>query len=247
MYALLKKFIPFLSNHNLRKLAKRIRYFGRRRYCPVCNSYASAFQPFGLIPREEAKCPFCGSLERHRLIWVFFQRKTNLFNSPLKKMLHIAPEPMFAKIFSNTDSINYISGDLLNPDAMVIMDVTDIKYPDNSFDVIYCSHVLEHVLDDRKAMREFWRVLKPSGWAVLQVPITAANTHEDSSITDPVERERVFGQWDHVRRYGPDYKERLVEAGFVVEQIEASQIVSERELERLRINRSEDVFYCTKS
>jgi len=178
---------------------------------------------------------------------MFFLRRTSLFNPPRKKMLHIAPEGIFAKVFSKVDNIDYLTGDILNTRAMVKIDITDIKYPDDSFEVVYCSHVLEHVLDDRKAMREFWRVLKPSGWAVLQVPITAVKTHEDPSITDPAERERVFGQRDHVRSYGPDYKERLVEAGFVVELVNATEIVSESELERWRIQRNEDVFYCTKS
>lgn len=117
-------------------------------------------------------------------------------------MLHVAPEPSFGVIFSKSKYIDYLSADLYDKSVMVKMDITDIQYPENYFDIIFCSHVLEHVLDDKKAMREFLRVLKPTGWAVLQVPIMAMKTIEDPSITDPDERLRVFGQHDHVRRYG---------------------------------------------
>ncbi|EID14766.1 type 11 methyltransferase [Mycolicibacterium phlei RIVM601174] len=129
---------------------------------------------------------------------------------------------------------------------MIKMDITDIEFEDNFFDVIYCSHVLEHVQDDRKAMREFHRVLKPAGWAVLQVPITANETFEDPSVTDPVERLRLFGQEDHVRRYGPDYKERLSGAGFTVDVVEARDFLSPSELSDMRIDPGGRVYVCRK-
>jgi SAM-dependent methyltransferase len=243
----IKRLVPIGMKSRLKAAAKKIRYFGRKRFCPVCENHASSFEPMGVIRREEAKCPYCGSLERHRLFWLFFDKHSALFSPPRKKMLHVAPEPIFEKKFSRSENIDYLTADLANPRAMVKMDITDIRYPDNSFDVIYCSHVLEHVLDDRKAMREFRRVLKPSGWAVLQVPINAEKTFEDPSITDPAERERVFGLRSHVRRYGPDYEERLKEAGFLVKRISATDIVSEKDMERMRISNAEAVFYCTKA
>ena len=246
MLSTLKKYIPASAKHQLRRASKKMRYLGRRRFCPICQNHASNFDTYEVVPRPEATCPFCGSQERHRLIWLFFQRRTNLLMGPSKSMLHVAPEPFFADIFKEANQIEYLSADLIASNAMVKMDVTDIRYPDDSFDVIYCSHVLEHVPDDQKAMSEFLRVLKPSGWAVLQVPITADATFEDPTITDPLEREKVFGQKDHVRRYGPDYVDRLTGVGFNVQRIRATEIASGSEIESMVIDKDENVFYCTK-
>jgi ubiquinone/menaquinone biosynthesis C-methylase UbiE len=126
-------------------------------------------------------------------------------------MLHVAPEPCFERRFRERLGKSYITGDLFDPGAMVKMDITDIKYPDQSFDVIYCSHVLEHVQDDRRAMREFHRVLKRAGWAILLVPVTAEVTFEDPAIIEPRERLEAFGQEDHVRRYGSDYLDSMTQ------------------------------------
>lgn len=128
------------------------------------------------------------------------------------------------------------------------MDVTDIQYEDGSFDVIYCSHVLEHVPDDRKAMAEFHRVLKPDGWAILLVPITASKTIEDPSVTAPEDRLRLFGQEDHVRKYGPDYIDRLINAGFAVKEIAATDFLSERGIRRMEVQThvAGNIFLCTK-
>ena len=130
--------------------------------CPCCRSYLRTFKAFGLVSRPEAKCPICGALERHRLMHLYMTRKTDLFNGHPKRMLHVAPEPELSRWLRKAANINYVSADLLNPQAMVRMDICDIQYRDNTFDVIYCSHVLEHVPDDTKAMREFWRVLARS-------------------------------------------------------------------------------------
>src|SRR5262249_46840929 len=145
-------------------------------------------------------------------------------------------------------NLDYLTADFLDTSAMVVMDVTNIQYPENTFDVIYCSHVLEHVLEDRKAMREFRRVLKPGGGAVLLVPIEADSTFEDPTVTDPKDRERVFGQQDHVRLYGPDFGDRLSEAGFTIRVVRPFDLGSPEELARLAIPSDEaPVFYCTKS
>jgi predicted SAM-dependent methyltransferase len=131
---------------------------------------------------------------------------------------------------------------------MVRMDIMDIRYPDQHFDVIYCSHVLEHVEDDRKAMREFHRVLRSDGWAILLVPITARETFEDPSITTPEERLKTFGQEDHVRRYGPDYADRLRDAGFRVEVTRAGDLVPGDEILRMRLTTATtgEIHFCTK-
>jgi SAM-dependent methyltransferase len=220
---------------------------GDARYCPCCQSHLRRFKPYGeVVARPEAMCGVCGSVERDRLLHLFLTRKTDLLDGTPKKLLHIAPELNMRSLFSSIDSIDYLSADIADVSAMVRMDITDIQYPDNSFDVIYCSHVLEHVPDDRKAMGEFLRVLKPGRWAILHVPITAEVTFEDPSITEPKERERLFGQFDHVRRYGPDYANRLADAGFVVETHQYAQEVGPETAELCGLDSTEIVHLCRK-
>ncbi|MEM0913076.1 MAG: methyltransferase domain-containing protein [Planctomycetota bacterium] len=231
------------------RAAKRILYAGSALECPVCQLSFRKFLPSTPHQRPDARCPACDAVERDRLTITFLRDRTDLFDGRPKRFLHIAPEPLMAKIFRRAaGEAGYLSGDLFSPRAMEKMDITDIHHPDASFDVVYCSHVLEHVPDDRKAMREFCRVLKPDGWAILNVPITADVTDEDPSITDPQERLRRFGQTDHVRRYGPDYADRLRESGFevnvfkvldVVDAERAAKIGIEKDLER-------SVFFCRR-
>jgi hypothetical protein len=186
------------------------------RYCPVCRRFSAGFRPFGVKRRPNATCPRCGSLERHRLLWLYFGCRTDLFDGRPKSLLHVAPERHLAPLLWQVPGLTYLSADLDSPLAMASMDLTDAPYPDASFDVILCNHVLEHVPDDRRAMQELFRMLKPGGWAVLQVPMSGEKTDEDPTVTDPKERERRFGQSDHVRMYGRDYGDRLADAGFEV-------------------------------
>ncbi|HEY8259045.1 MAG TPA: methyltransferase domain-containing protein [Gemmatimonadales bacterium] len=223
-------------------------YSGTSRWCPVCNRSSRRFRTYGLVPREEAECPQCGALERHRLVWLYFTGRTDLFDGREKRVLHVAPEPCLEDRFRRRLGEGYLTGDLLDPHAMERMDITDIRHPDESFDVVYCSHVLEHVPDDRRAMRELHRVLKKDGWAVLLVPITVERTVEDPTITDPAERERLFGQHDHVRRYGSDYVDRLREAGFEVSVTEVSDLLGEDERRWMGLSRSAARIYgCRRS
>ncbi len=183
-------------------------------------------------------------MNRHRFIYLFLTRQTDLLNSHGKKMLHIAPEPELAPIFRRLVGPGYLTADLFDPHAMVRMDITDIQYPASSFNIVYCSHVLEHVPDDRKAMREFRRVLTPDGWALVVVPVNVPRTVEDPTITDPAERQRLFGQVDHVRRYGPDVEDRLKEAGFDVETIHPHEAMETSERERCGITETEILHFC---
>lgn len=202
---------------------------------------------FGIVPREDAQCVHCGALERHRFLWLFLQKKTDLFDGKPKKMLHVAPEHCFESRFKKRLDDDYLTADLFNPRAMVKMDITDIQYADQSFDVIYCSHVLEHVPDDKQAMREFLRVLKNDGWAILLVPIISEKTFEDSSIVDPKKRLKAFGQEDHVRRYGPDYVDRLHDVGFNVEISKVGDLADRNDALKMGLtSASGDIFYCTK-
>ncbi len=222
-------------------------YYGNKRFCSVCGKSSGKFQKFGIVPREEAQCFFCGALERHRFLWLYLLEKTTLFDGITKKMLHVAPETCFKSKLREQLGDNYITADLSGSNVMVKMDITDIKYPDQSFDVIYCSHVLEHVKDDKKAISEFYRVLKNNGWAILLVPITREKTFEDPSITRPLDRLKAFGKDDHVRSYGLDYIDRLIEAGFNVKTIKVNDIVNEYEILKMRLTESSgEIYYCTK-
>lgn len=230
----------------LKMTRARLFYSGSRHCCIICGRRARKFFDQSNPPRRNIKCPFCDSFDRHRLDWVFFQRSTDLFDGSPKRMLHIAPEYGLADRFRRIPGVDYVSGDLNSPRAMVKMDITAIQYPDNHFSVIYCSHVLEHVPDDRKALAEFFRVLAPGGWAVLQVPIRGRRTWEDLGITDPDERTRLFGQADHVRNCGPDYVERMRDAGFDAEVIRAGDVLTQDELTEMAIPETRLVFFCRK-
>lgn len=156
-------------------------YRGTGRWCPVCKRSSKKFRPAGFIVREDAECVFCSALERHRFVWLYFEKMTNLFDRTPKKMLHVAPESCFEPALKEKLGENYITADLVNPLAMVRMDVTDIQYPDEYFDIIYCNHVLEHVQDDKKAMREFFRVLKKR-WMGHAVGADHCQTNRGRSI-----------------------------------------------------------------
>lgn len=228
------------------RLLKKLRYYGNKRYCPVCDSHLRCFLPSGLAETPDRRCPICNSVERHRLIMLFLERHTDLFSGIPQKMLHIAPEPELSARFKKHRSLQYISADLNDPKAMLQLDVTDIDFADNTFDVIYCSHVLEHVPNDKQALKEFARVLKSTGWAILQVPIADIDeTFEDPSITDPQERQQLFGHWDHVRLYGRDYKNRLEEAGFSVSIISPKDFLTQKEIQQCTLTPSEDIYYCS--
>jgi SAM-dependent methyltransferase len=218
-----------------------------RFYCPVCDNYARAFLPATPEPRPNCICPNCGSRERHRLTWLFLNRHSDLFDGRPKRMLHVAAERSLARRLSRVPGLAYLTADLSSPTAMLQMDIMDIQFPEDSFDVILCSHVLEHVDDDRQAMREFARVLKPGGWALLLVPISVEATFEDPSITDPALRKRLFGHPEHVRQYGMDFADRLAEAGLVVRVFRPVDVAAPADLDRAAILPSEwPLFYCVK-
>jgi SAM-dependent methyltransferase len=180
------------------------------------------------------------------LVWLYFQERTNLFDASRKKFLHVAPEPPVSQPLRKFSQLDYLSADLGSPFAMEKMDITDIGYPDAHFDVIYCSHVLEHVPDDVKAIREFVRVLKPGGWAILQVPIFGSKTITDPEVKTREDRLRIYGHPDHVRIYGADYKLRLEAAGFDVTVDNFVNTLSKERLTFLGINPDENVYFCRK-
>jgi len=224
----MKKIISWLIRYVPRKYLQRVSgaglkflglfYRGQDVTCPVCSKSFRKFLPYGRInPRENALCPNCLSLERHRLMWLYLKEKTVFFKNGLH-VLHIAPEACFIKRFEKIHGEKYITADIESPLAKVKMDIHQIPFAQNTFDVVLCNHVLEHVSDDIKAMNEIQRVLKPQGFAILQVPFfnpVPDTTFEDSTITDRKEREKIFGQDDHVRKYGRDYTQRIKRAGLM--------------------------------
>ena len=144
----------------MKRIYQKLLNFGFKRYCPVCHSWVRKFNPYGLNRRVDAQCPVCKSLERHRFVWIYLREQTPLFDSKPKRVLHFAPEPELERRFREIRGVDYVSADLLNPRAMLTMDICQMDCPDESFDFVYCSHVLEHVQDDRKAIAEIFRVLK---------------------------------------------------------------------------------------
>lgn len=218
----------------------------RQRYCPVCDRFSGAFLEFGRKRRPDARCPGCGSLERHRLVWRYFQRRTDLLDGRGRRMLHVAPEACFAPLLRRALGDGYVTADWSRPGAVMRMDVCAMPYPDSVFDVAYCSDVLEHVVDDHRAMSEFHRVLQADGWAVLLVPVTVSRTIEDPSVSDPAERRRRFGQEDHVRRYGPDFADRLRQAGFQVACITPREFLNAGEITRIAAG-DRVIFHCTRA
>lgn len=201
----------------VRRQIRRARYRGRRHQCPCCQEWFRAFMPHGRRSRSNARCPSCGALERHRLLWLFLAQRTALLRAELR-VLHFAPEPAFAAALSSQPNLHYVTTDLRSPDAGVWGDICRCPFADGSFDVVLCSHVLEHVPDDRGAMAELFRILRPGGWGIIEVPMDEARetTFEDANVASAEERLRLFGQEDHVRIYGRDYFQRLRDAGFDV-------------------------------
>ena len=239
-----------LARAALRRLptgARRRLYRGEARFCPVCESRLARFLPFGGSGRADAYCPVCESLERHRLHWVYLRERSDLFDGRPRRILHVAPETVLAERLRALPGATYVSADLADPRAMLRLDLMRLPFEGDAFDAILCSHVLEHVPDDRAAMRELRRVLRPGGIALLPVPpIRAERTSEDPAEADPAERRRRFGHPDHVRRYGRDYPERLREAGFRVEELAAVALVGEAGARRLGLGNGDEVFRCGK-
>lgn len=186
--------------------------------------------------RKNVLSPSTLSLERHRLLWLYLKNETNLFTAPLK-VLHFAPEQAFYKRFKELPNITYTTTDLNSPLADVKADICNLPFADNSYDVILCNHVLEHIPDDTKALQELYRVLKPNGWGIFQVPqdLKRETTFEDNSITDKADRAKVFGQYDHVRIYGLDYFDTLRSVGFKVEAVNYTAKLSTTAVETYRL------------
>ena len=214
-------------------------YLGKGKQCPLCGCQRRKFLPYGYVTsRENALCPNCLSLERHRLLWLWLVRESDIGRGAmaLPRLLHIAPEVAlmrkFRKMYASTPD-RYVTADLESPLADMHFDVQQIPLEAESFDAIICNHIMEHVEDDHKALRELYRIMRRGGWGVILSPVELERekTFEDDTITDRAERTRIFGQYDHRRIYGRDYAERLREAGFEVYDIDYKNELSKAEQE----------------
>ncbi len=206
--------------------------------CPLCGRRAARFLPFGLGRRRNAQCPHCGSLERHRFLWIYLMERTPFFRRRLR-VLHTAPEPCLEAPFRARHGRGYVTLDRFDPRADVTADLTGLPFPDGRFDVVVSSHVLEHVPDDRAALREIARVLKPSGWAVLLFPYDPRGpTREDPAMDTPARRLAAYGHPYHYRIYGTDTPERLARAGLAARPVASRDLLSAHRRRLLRINRN---------
>jgi SAM-dependent methyltransferase len=208
--------------------------------CPLCG-FTGRFLPFGLPPRPEARCPCCGALERHRLL-AYVDRVHGILQGA-KALLHFAPEPLIATTLRRS-CLLYVSADIADPAADIRLDIENMDVPDGTFDTVLCSHVLEHV-DDRRALAEIRRVLMPGGRLVAMVPLAEGcrRTYEDPQVRDPGTRELHFGQKDHVRRYGADFRDRVRDAGFGLREFTAEGA----DAIRYGFTFGEKVFICEKT
>lgn len=208
---------------------------------PIDGKSFRTFLPYGYgKQRPNVLSPSTLSLERHRLLWLYLKNESDFFSSNLK-VLHFAPEQAFYKRFRELKNLDYTTTDLLSPLADIKADICNLPFDDNSFDVILCNHVLEHIPDDTKAMQELYRVMKPRGWGIFQIPqdLSRATTFEDDNITDKKERAKIFGQYDHIRVYGRDYFDKLRAVGFKVDEVDYSSTLSKEDIERYRLAKDE--------
>ena len=215
---------------------------------PIDGKSYRRFLPYGYAKvRDNVLAPGTLSLERHRLFWLYLKNETTFFSAPLR-VLHFAPEQAFVQKFKKQKNLTYTTTDLNSPIADVKADICDLPFKDNSFDFIICNHVLEHIPDDTKAMQELYRVLAPSGTAIVQVPYDAKReiTFEDNTITDQSERTRIFGQYDHLRVYGMDYFKKLSSIGFNVNALDYTSSISSDDIERYRLCKGELLPVCKK-
>jgi len=253
-----KKLFKYILNIIPRPILIRLSYLakpvlafvlrGKKYTDPIDGKSFKSFLPYGYgKQRPNVLSPSTLSLERHRLLWLYLKNETDFFTSN-KKVLHFAPEQAFYKRFRQLKNLDYTTTDLLSPLADVKADICDLPFEDNTYDVILCNHVLEHIPNDTKAMQELYRVLKPNGIAILQIPqdLNRETTFEDNTITDKKERAEIFGQYDHVRIYGRDYFDKLRSIGFKVEEVDYTSKLSSEKIDKYRLAKGEIIPVCYK-
>ena len=225
-----------------------IYYSGTKFQDPIDNKKFRKMLSYGYSKqRKNALSPSTLSLERHRLMWLYLKNETDFFTVQ-KKVLHIAPEQCFINRFKELKNLDYTTVDLHSPIVDIKANVLNLPFKDNLFDVVFCNHVLEHIENDKKAMKELYRVLKPNGFGIFQVPqdLNLEKTYEDFSITSAKERAKHFGQYDHVRVYGKDYFDKLRSVGFKVNEINYTKEISPNLVEKYCLTKGEVLPICYK-
>jgi SAM-dependent methyltransferase len=254
----MKKIFKFLLNTIPRPILIRLSFLlrpalalllkGSRYTDPIDGKSFRMFLPYGYgTQRNNVLSPSTLSLERHRLLWLYLKNETDFFTAP-KKVLHFAPEQEFYKRFKKQNNLDYTTTDLYSPLADVKADICNLPFEDNTYDIILCNHVLEHIPDDTKAMQELYRILKPGGMGIFQIPqdIKRATTFSDDTIIDPKERAKIFGQYDHVRIYGLDYFDKLRSIGFQVEEVKYTETISSDLVQKYCLAKGEIIPVCYK-
>ena len=245
---------------------------GSRFTDPIDEKSFRMFLPYGYgNQRNNVLSPSTLSLERHRLLWLYLQNETDFFQSELDsdspvtqnkriklrkdaetssalKVLHFAPEQEFYKRFKKQTNIDYTTTDLFSPLADIKADICNLPFEDNTYDILFCNHVLEHIPDDTKAMQELYRVLKPGGMGIFQIPqdLSRTTTFSDNTIIDQKERAKIFGQYDHVRVYGRDYFDKLRSIGFNVIEEDYTNKISSELVEKYCLAKGEIIPICFK-
>lgn len=231
----------FVVKEALAKVRRAI-YRGEKVECPCCGM---TFSLFLFSNYMAALCPNCLSVERYRLLCHFLENASE-FGDREMRVLDIAPMWSFQEFCRRHENVEYLSIDIASPIAMRHMDIRALDLPDEHFDCIICYHVLEHIDDEMKALSELKRVLKPDGWAIIQVPIHVAKTIERGELTE-AQAGRILKFPDHLRAYGPDYRDLLESAGFEVEVIPYARSFSKDELKRFGLDITEDLYISRKS
>ena len=254
MQSLIKLFLNIFSRGFLIRISffvkpiLKILMYGNKFTDPIDGNTFRAFLPYGYNKiRNNVLSPSTYSLERHRLLWLYLKNETSFFKAKLK-VLHFAPESALMNQFKKLKNLSYDTIDLNSPIADIKADICDLPFLDNSYDFILCNHVLEHIVDDNKAIRELYRVLKKNGVGIFQVPIdyNRDTTFEDFSVTNKKERNKLFGQYDHVRIYGLDFFDRLQKAGFSVERCEYTSKLSKKDIIKFCLPKKEIIPICRK-
>jgi SAM-dependent methyltransferase len=200
--------------------------------------------PYGVPRRPNRACPYCGALQRHRVLALYVRRVLQL--SATSRILHIAPERAITPVLTSSPSRVYATVDLSAPNAAIRAELGHLPFRDETFDVVVCSHVLEHIDDDHAAMQELARVVAPSGQALIMVPVdrSLTETFEDPAIVTREARQRAYGHPEHVRYYGPDVADRLRNAGFAVDEVDMTDVLTTDEAARAVVGRGEIVYVC---
>ena len=250
MYPLVKRIISkLISNEQLVKHEVFLRgmfallYYGSRHQCTICNKKLRTFLQ---LSNHDLLCPKCGSLARDRRLWTILNE--NYIKRGIS-VLDFSPSRPLARKMKSIAGIKYISTDLSgNFIADFQYDITKLALNDNNIDLIICYHILEHITDDATAMAELYRVLKPGGMGIFQIPqdLNRATTFSDDTITDQKERAKIFGQYDHVRIYGRDYFDKLRSIGFTVIEEDYTKRIAPELVEKYCLAKGEIIPVCYK-